>query len=127
MELDDKRSGGGYLLGGDLSGDARNIWRVPISPRTFQVSGSAEQLTFGTATDGSPVATAVPGGGVRTVFASLRNNWDIWSPPLDVNRALVKGPPQRITDAESVEDSPAISDLETTGSIWMTELPAESR
>jgi serine/threonine protein kinase/Tol biopolymer transport system component len=103
-------SGGGYLLGAAQSGDVTNIWRVPISPRTFQVSGSAEQLTFGTTTNESPEATAIPGGGLRMVFASLKGNWDIWSLPLDTNRALVKGPLQRITDEESVEDSPAISE-----------------
>ncbi len=103
-------SGGGYLLGPAQSGDAVNIWRVPISPRTFQVGGSAEQLTFGTTTDGSPDATAIPGGDLRMVFAGLRTNWDIWSLPLDANRALVKGPPQRITDEETAESHPAISE-----------------
>jgi eukaryotic-like serine/threonine-protein kinase len=103
-------SGGGYLVGWALSGDARNIWRVPISPRTFQVSGSAEQLTFGTATDISFAATTVPGGGVRMVFAGLKSNLDIWSLPLDANRASVKGPPQWITDEETAESHPAISE-----------------
>jgi Tol biopolymer transport system component len=103
-------SGGGYLLGPAQSGDAVNIWRVPISPRTFQVSGSAEQLTFGTTTDGNPDATAIPGGGLRIVFAGLRSNWDTWSLPLDANRALAKGPPQRITDEEAEESHPAISE-----------------
>lgn len=102
--------GGGYLLGLAQSGDAMNIWRVPISPRTFQVSGSAEQLTFGTTAYESPEATAIPGGGVRMVFAGLRRNWDIWSLPLDATRALVKGPPQRITDEETMETHPAISE-----------------
>ena len=103
-------AGGAYLLGWGGSGDATNIWRVPISPRTFQVSGSAEQLTFGTTPAISPVVTAIPGGGVRMVFAGMRSNRDIWSLPLDANRALVKGPPQRITDQESTEAYPAISE-----------------
>ena len=103
-------SGGGYLLGAAQSGGTVNVWRVPISPRTFQVSGTAEQLTFGTNTDVALGATAMPGGGVRMVFADLRSNLGIWSLPLDANRALVKGPPQRITDEETVELSPAISE-----------------
>jgi Tol biopolymer transport system component len=103
-------SGAAYLLGASGSGDTANIWRVPISPRTFQVSGSAEQLTFGTSNAISFGATAIPGGGVRVVFASLKGNWDIWSLPLDANRALVKGPLQRITDEETMETVPAISE-----------------
>ena len=103
-------SGGGCLLGYAWSGGVVNVWRVPISPRTFQASGPAEQLTFGTANGISFGNTAIPGGGVRMVFASLKGNWDIWSLPLDANRALVKGPPQRITDEETMETGPAISE-----------------
>jgi hypothetical protein len=109
-------SGGGYALlskdSGDAldSGEARNVWQVPISARTFQASGPAEQLTFGTATETSPHVVAGPGGGLRLVFATLHLNNDIWSLPLDANRASVKGPPQRITDQESSEIEPAISE-----------------
>ena len=103
-------SGAAYLLGASGSGDTANIWRVPISSQTFQVSGSAEQLTFGTSNFISFGTTAIPGGGVRVVFASLKGNWDIWSLPLDANRALVKGPLQRITDEETMETAPAISE-----------------
>jgi len=79
-------SGGGDVLLSAASGDVANIWRVPISPRTFQVSGPAEQLTFGTATETSPQAATIPGVGLRLVFANIRANNDIWSLPLDANR-----------------------------------------
>jgi Tol biopolymer transport system component len=103
-------SSGGYVLLSVGSGDAENVWRVPISPGTFQVSGPAEQLTFGSATETSPHVAPIPGGGLRMVFASIRPNRDIWSLPLDADRGSVKGPPQRITDQVSWESNPSISE-----------------
>ncbi len=103
-------SGSGQLFLSVQSGDAMNIWRVPISSRTFQVSGPAEQLTFGAANQAYTHVVPIAGGGLRMVFAGMRSNPDVWSLPLDANHALVKGPPQRITDQESTEDWPGISE-----------------
>jgi Tol biopolymer transport system component len=93
-----------------LSGDAVNIWRVPVSPRTFQVGGAAEQLTFGTASETYAHVVPIAGGGLRMAFAGMRPNRDIYALPLDADRALVKGPLQRITDQESMEQWPGISE-----------------
>jgi len=103
-------SDGAYVLLSAQSGDAANIWRVPISLGTFQASGPAEQLTFGTATETSPHAVPIPGRSLRMVFGEIRPNDDIWSLPLDANRAAVKGAPTRITEQQSSELAPAVSE-----------------
>ena len=45
-----------------------NIWRIPISPKTFQASGPAEQLTFGTANQTYVHTVPIPGGAVRMAY-----------------------------------------------------------
>jgi serine/threonine protein kinase len=74
-------------------GDSTNLWQVTLNPRTFLVSGTAERLTSGS---GLELYAAV--SGKQAVFASLNENIDIWSLPIDTNQAKVLGEPRRITE-----------------------------
>jgi Tol biopolymer transport system component len=96
-------AGESRILFSARAGDARNIWRIPIDDRTWRVTGVPERLTFGAAAERAPAAAWLPGGGVRLVFASLSENFDIWSLPLDANRAVVQGPMRRLTEGEDAD------------------------
>jgi serine/threonine protein kinase/Tol biopolymer transport system component len=91
------------------AGDARNIWRIPLNDRTWRVAGVPERLTFGAASERAPGATLLPGGGVRLIFASLNENFDIWSLPLDPNRAVIQGPMRRLTEGEEADTRTSLS------------------
>jgi len=95
--------GAGVLMSAML-GETRNIWRVPISSKDWKVSGAPERLTSGTAMDVQP-STA----GNRLVFASLTGNVDIWSLPLDPDRAKPTGGLERLTHDAFAHGYPAIS------------------
>jgi len=89
-------------------GDSANLWQVPISPRSFQVTGSLERLTFGTGTEAQPsLAAAAPGEGL--VFANLTENIDLWSLPIDANLGKPAGPVERLTQDAAPEVWPAMS------------------
>src|SRR5262249_44617301 len=72
--------------------DSRNVWQIPISTKTWQVTGKPQQLTFGTGVEVQP--SLMPDG--RLVFCSLNWNLDIWSLPLDA-QGNVSGEMQRLT------------------------------
>jgi Tol biopolymer transport system component len=68
-------------------GDSRNLWQVPISPKSWQVTGPPQRLTFGTSRE----AQASVAAGGRMVFSSLLSNTDAWSLPIDANQGKVSG------------------------------------
>jgi Tol biopolymer transport system component/DNA-binding winged helix-turn-helix (wHTH) protein len=74
-------------------GDTRNVWQIPISTKTWQVTGEPQQLTFGTGLEGHPSLTTDG----RLVFSSVISNFDIWSLPLDASKGKVSGEMQRLT------------------------------
>ena len=84
--------------------DTRNIWRVPISPNGWRISGVPQRLTFGTATDSQPSLA-----GNQVVFASQTGSLNIWSLPLDANRAEPTGGPVKLTDSAFAHGYPAVS------------------
>jgi hypothetical protein len=90
-------------------GDARNVWQIAIDERTSQVASRPERLTFGTASEQAPTAAVLSSGGIRVVFASLSENFDIWSLPLDPNRVLVQGALRRLTQGEDSDTHPTLS------------------
>jgi hypothetical protein len=60
-------------------GDGVNLWRLPISRRSWRAGGPPRQLTSGT---GLEVHPSIARGG-RLVFSSLIQNDDIWLLRLD--------------------------------------------
>jgi serine/threonine protein kinase/Tol biopolymer transport system component len=91
--------------------NSTNLWQIPIAPKTFQIAGPAQRLTSATAMDGEP-SIANPGSGGQSplvVFSSLTENVDIWSVPMDTNRAKVTNEPRRLTQDLASDIRPSIS------------------
>ena len=74
-------------------GDSVNLWRVPISPKSWQVTGPAERLTSGPGLEIQP--TLAPDGSL--VFSSLVHRLNLWGLPLDTNLGRVSGPISQLT------------------------------
>jgi eukaryotic-like serine/threonine-protein kinase len=92
------------LIFSGVLGDSTNLWQIPISSKTWKVTGSPQRLTFGTALEAQPSVAAS-----RMVFASLVSNDDIWSLPVEPNRGRVTGDLQRLTQDASVDFWPSVS------------------
>jgi Tol biopolymer transport system component len=88
------------------SGATTNLWAVPISPGSFQITEPPHRLTFGTGTETSP---SIAQAGSRIAFADLNTNYHVWSLPLDANGGKVTGEPARLTDDPVQEQSPFVS------------------
>lgn len=83
-----------YLLFTGSSGDSVNLWRLPIAPRTWQVKGRAERLTFGVSE-----ASASVGPQGRVVFSSESQRISLWGLPIDANRGVVRGDLRLLVDS----------------------------
>lgn len=91
------------------SGDTTSLWRIGISPKTWRVSGPPQRLTSGTMLEGAPSAASGPGGTVRVAFASLTENLDIWSLPIEPNQGKVVGELERLTSDAGADFHLALS------------------
>ena len=96
-------SDNGVLTSATLS-DTRNIWKLTISTKTWKVAGAPERLTSGTSIDLQP---SVAGG--QMIFSSVSGNLDVWSLPLNANRAEKTGDLQQLTSNAVAHAYPAIS------------------
>jgi eukaryotic-like serine/threonine-protein kinase len=89
-------------------GDRTNLWRVPIEPQSFRITGAPERLTYGVDTETRPsLATAASGTGV--VFANMTWNVDLWSLPIDANLGKPTGQIERLTQDASPDLMPDLS------------------
>ncbi|MDA1313301.1 MAG: protein kinase [Acidobacteria bacterium] len=86
-------------------GGTRNVWRIRISPTEKRVLGLPQKLTAGIGEEGPSVSHDG-----RITFMNQSNNQDIWSLPLDANRARVNGEPEDVVSGLSREALPSISD-----------------
>jgi len=91
------------------SGDSTNLWRIRISPKTWKVTGPPQRLTSGAALEEHPSPASGPGGAVRVAFASLSQNVDIWSLPIEPDQGKVVGELQRLSQDAAVDFHPALS------------------
>jgi eukaryotic-like serine/threonine-protein kinase len=91
------------------SADSTNLWRIGISPRTWKVTGPPERLTSGLTLEVNPSVVSGPGGATRVAFASLTENANIWSLPIDANRGRVTGELQQLTREAAVDFFPSLS------------------
>lgn len=80
-----------------------SLWRVAISSR-FQVEGPAQRLSYGTENALQPSAA-----GARIAFASLMQNENIWSLPVNPNTAKVSGELRRLTNSAASDIIPTVS------------------
>jgi serine/threonine protein kinase len=100
---------GDALVFSARSGDSTNLWRIGISAKNWKVTGTPQRLTSGAAKEEAPSVASGPGGIVRLGFASLTDNSDIWSLPLDPNQGRVTGKPTRLTQDAAADFHPALS------------------
>ncbi len=98
-------SGGNTVVFSATTGDSTGLWKIAISPRTWQVAGAPRRLTVGAGL--YTYASASADG--RIVFASLARNPDIWSLPIDANGGKVTGEIQQLTNDASDDLSPSVS------------------
>jgi Tol biopolymer transport system component len=81
-----------------------HLWELAIEPHGWQASGTPRQITN---TDGFDQAGAISPDG-RIMFGSTRVTMDIWSLPLDGDRAQPTGALQRVTGDHAVNQTPAV-------------------
>jgi Tol biopolymer transport system component len=121
------RPGESRILFSANSGAVRNTWQLVIDDRTGKVARGPERLTLSARSERAPTAVFLPGGTIRLVFASLSENFDIWSLPLDPDRAVIQGPLRRLTEGEDNDVAPSLS-LDgkklaySSGGIWLKDL-----
>jgi len=95
--------GTGVLVSATLA-DTKNIWRVPISQANWRISGMAERLTFGTASDMQPSVAAN-----QLVFVSVNEKLNVWGMRIDPNRPIDNGRIDPLTDDALAHTYPTIS------------------
>jgi len=85
-------------------GGTRNLWRISISPKEGLLVGEPQKLTARTGEESPSVSRDG-----RIAFVNAAEDWDIWSLPIDANRAEVKGDPVRIVSGLSRDLYPSVS------------------
>ena len=100
---------GGSLIFSARSGDSRNLWRIGISTKTWTVTGVPERLTSSSAIEENPSVALAADGSVKIAFASLSENTDIWSLPLDADTGKVTGELRQLTRDSAADFHPSLS------------------
>jgi len=81
-----------------LTAGTGNLWRIPLSPETFQATGDAHRLTAGAHADSHANAE-----GKHLIYGAAFQNDDVWSLPIESDSAAVRGDPLRLTQELSSE------------------------
>jgi serine/threonine protein kinase len=103
--MPDKSSRQQWIIFGRSTGDTYNLFRVAISGDR-KLTSDPEQLTF---TTGFSNYASVSDSG-QMVFASGTGSTNLWSIPIDTDRAQVTGERQSLTQVEGVrDDAPSLS------------------
>jgi eukaryotic-like serine/threonine-protein kinase len=90
-------------------GDSLNVWQAAISLQTLKLTAPPERLTSGSGLESKPSVAALPGGGMRLVFASLLENINIGGIALDADTGRVTGELQRLTQNVATDSNPALT------------------
>jgi Tol biopolymer transport system component/tRNA A-37 threonylcarbamoyl transferase component Bud32 len=86
------------------SGDTTNIWELPLSPRTWKVTGAPRQVTSGT---GMLQAPSVAGD--RVFFTAATGDVNLWSVSIDRESGKAKGELAQVTREPGRDHWPSIS------------------
>ena len=97
-----------------FAGNAK-LWVLHLNPTTFQVEGAPRRLTQSEHDERNPVEA--PDESV--VYASRQENIDVYTMPLDADRATAKGPLARLTNDPSIDQRPNLS-VDGTKIAWET-------
>jgi eukaryotic-like serine/threonine-protein kinase len=84
--------------------DNSDIWQIPISPKTFQVTGLPQRLTAGTARQIQPSV-----GAGFLAFSSMTESENIWALPIDHTAGKAPGEIHALTQETSINGLPSIS------------------
>lgn len=100
-------NGGSRILFALDAGDSTNLWELPIDSSST-AAGPRRRLTVGPGrqTRAASVRTSVA---TRTVFLDETLNVDVWSLPINGDKATPTGEPRRATDRLSPDWSPSVS------------------
>lgn len=101
IPLDWREEGGDRILFNALSGEAANLWEIPLVG-----TGLAQRLTLG---PGLHRHASWSSDARRLIFAAEELNFDIWLQPLDPGAGAARGPMTRMTDQATEELTPSIS------------------
>jgi Tol biopolymer transport system component len=82
-----------FYVSGGRTVDFLNVWRVPLSSKTWQAAGAPERITSGTSRNDS---ARVSMSGVL-VCTSRSGNINVWTLPVDANQAKVTGKLEQLT------------------------------
>jgi Tol biopolymer transport system component len=124
---------GNQILFSTGSGDSVNVWALSLSPRTWQVTGEPQQLTFGAGDELGPSMAANGVAGQRLLaYANVVSNTDVWSLAVDHNQGKATAPPQRLTRDAARDYSPFpsadgqkvafISDRSGNNDVWIKDV-----
>src|SRR5262249_37843561 len=89
-----------------------NLYRVAISPHTFQVSGEPERLTTSSADESNPRAVTGSRGRPaewRIVYSARQSRSGLWSLPIDANAGAALTQPAKMFRDGVERMSPALS------------------
>ena len=86
------------------SGDTQNLYQISLSPGSWRVQGSPQRLTHGV----SERQPSVADDG-RIAYASIDNNLDIWSYPIDANSDKLTGERRAVENTAANEFLPTMS------------------
>ena len=102
---------GNYILFTSNDGGMHiNIWRIPLTPGTWQTQDKPERLTSGT--NDSITPAPFPDG--RFLFTNVKGSINMWSLPLKADEGEVIGEPQQLTRDEAYN---AMTSLSADGDI----------
>ncbi len=87
------------------AGEMTRLWVLNLTPDPWRTGGSARRLTSGETDERSPALG--PGG--QVVFAGRSENIDIWSLPVDSDRARPNRELRRLTSDPGIDQRPSLS------------------
>src|SRR5262249_12326408 len=88
------------------SADSTNLWRIAVSSGNWQIRNPPERLTTGTGRELHPSVATGSSGALRFAFASVAQNTNIWSLPINANQGKVLGGPRRLTEGAAQTPGP---------------------
>jgi eukaryotic-like serine/threonine-protein kinase len=84
-------------------GGIEHIWRIPMSPQTWQPAGAPTRITAG-------VGESQPSlSGDLIAFAGVAHKTNIWALPVNANQGHVTGPVEQLTEGLLSDFNPSIS------------------
>lgn len=97
-----------HIIFSAFFGQISNIWRLPFSPASRRISGPPERLTMGTALE-ADASILSQGTQTSLAFSSVLENVDLWSLPIQPDRAKPMGELQRLTRGLGADVRPSVT------------------